>query len=668
MAMALLLTVAGCPKRTRQTLVPPQPPPSTIDLDDQVPSTGDMSARARFQQAQTQFALDSQRAESEFAAIAREFPLDPVAPYALLYAGVSALQRQSYDAAVAHLSGIATSATADAEVRGRGSLFLGIAEGYRRRHERALDYLRAGQPAIRNDGERAAWLAAMAEALRHSASPLEAVGYYDTWYPLASAVERAHIVRMLSDLAVVGSNIEVRRHYEALADKGGPAAAVLGWRVAEDWQAEGRADLAREVRNDISASRRALGLDRGAELGPDGTVGIDGADGTTGNGDMSVGTGAVSGAGQRLGALLPLSGRRARTGDLAMRGLSLAAGTFAADGNSGSGAPAGFDLTLRDSASGQNSAEDAVEALASEGVVAVVGPIDSQTAAKASGRAHGLRLPILLLDPRPERGQVDGVSGNSPYVFYMLQSAETRARALALHSVERGVRRFAVMRPSGGYGRVVGAAFAAEVAALGGTIVGEAIYQRNSTSFGDVIATLPGDFEALFIPDRGDQLALIAPALAAADLVAQPRSAKPRTRQPKVGRGFLLLSTAEFLAPSYVRGAARYSLGGILAPGFYPDALDPRIGDFVTRYERAYGKPPTPLDAYAYDAALLIADAITSGRGSRAAISAYLAEAEILGVTGTVAFDDSRRRRDRGLLYQVVQTEDGAYAIRAMRD
>ena len=102
------------------------------------------------------------------------------------------------------------------------------------------------------------------------------------------------------------------------------------------------------------------------------------------------------------------------------------------------------------------------------------------------------------------------------------------------------------------------------------------------------------------MPDIASHLQLVAPALAAANLVAAPVGAKVKN-----GRPVLLLSTAEAVTDGYLRSAGRYSHGAVLAPGFYPDATDDRTADFMARYREQFGRMPTPYDAYAYDAALV---------------------------------------------------------------
>jgi ABC-type branched-subunit amino acid transport system substrate-binding protein len=303
-----------------------------------------------------------------------------------------------------------------------------------------------------------------------------------------------------------------------------------------------------------------------------------------------------------------------------------------------------------------------------EGVIALIGPIDGQSVDVAAAAAHTRGVPLISLNPRSEGRASQG----SRFVFHILQSAEDRAGALARHGYQNGVRAFAILRPDNGYGRAVSQAFRREVARLGAQVVADVTYKPGDTTFGDSIKKLGHKWQALFVPEQASRLELIAPALAAADLVVAPLSTlgqKKRGRTPgrAVARPIGLLATAEFAAPRYVRSAGRYSVGAVLAPGFFPDRDDAVIRDFVDRYEQVFGVAPTALDAHAYDAALVVRAAIEQGAGSRAELADVMAASRVKGLTGTISFGERRRRSDDGLLFTVVRAGDD-FAIRAMRD
>lgn len=619
---ALLLTGAGCPKSSRRTLVMPE-----------VPTTGDPDARARFQEARTRFERDGVDATGEFEAIAEAYPDDPVAAYARLYAGMSAVRSGNYQVALDDLEKLDLEPGVDAALRARGALYLGLAHNYLGQHRQALPALERGEPAIQDEAERGEWLAAMAVAKGQSDQPLAALPHFDAWYALASPAEKVFIVSALESVVRAADAPAARRAYQELDSRDAPSAAVLGARVANDLAAAGDLTLAESVRAETARAREQIGY----------------LAGRPGSG--------VAGDPERVGALVPLTGKSWRVGALAVRGLALVAGTF--DGAGGSaGAPRPFDLSVRDTRSTAAAAAEGAAALAASGVIAVLGPLDADATDAVAEVADREALPVLSLDPIAGRGP----AAQSPYIFQVRHSAEERARALARWAHARGVRDVAILRPDNGYGRAVAAAFRAETERLGAQVVVEATYDPGATSFGSAVKKLRKPFGALFVPDMANRLELVAPALAQANLISAPIDAK----KPKHGRKILLLSTAEALTSSYLRGSGRYSLGAVLAPGFYPDREHPLIGDFVDRYEQAVGRAPTVYEAYAYDAALAVRAAVEAGAATRSELAGALLSQRVRGLTGTVSFDSGRRRADDGRLFTVVQTEAGDFAIRAL--
>jgi ABC-type branched-subunit amino acid transport system substrate-binding protein len=621
--LAIAILASGC-TQTRRPLTP------------DVPTTGDTAAQERFRDARAKFERDEYTATEDFEAIARDFPDDPIAPYARLYAGMSALRDGAHADAVAHLEALEAIMTDDRGLEARGKLFLGVAYTYEGDFERALPRLAESEPALHDDDERGEWLAALAEAHAHTGGAAEAIDYYDAWYGLATSPEQAYIVERLGALAGLLSDADLSGAYDDVVGRGGPGAAIVGERYATALEADGEMSRAEDVRKAIAKARRALGFAESAASAAEGDTRL-------------------------VGALIPLSGSQSRVGDLVMRGIVLASGTFTWDEGGGigmTGVPQPFRVSLRDTGSQSSGVAAALDELVAEEVIAVLGPVDARSAAAAAEAADRLGLPIVTLAPRSQGGV------GSRHVFYVVHSAEDRARLLARHAIAVGVRDVAIFAPRNGYGRAVGRAFRDEIVKLGGQVTVQADYPADARSFVEEVKALRGPWEAVFVPDQARRLELIAPALAAANFVSTPIDARP----PRHGRKVLLLSTAEFLAPGYLRSTGRYSRGAVFAPGFYPDRTDAEIGRFVDRYEQTFGRTPTTLDAYAYDAALAVRAAVESGARTRAEVGAAMLRGVVSGVTGRVGFDSARERAGTGVLYTVAEDDDGSYRVRALRD
>jgi hypothetical protein len=370
LSIALVIAASGCPKK--RTMPAPAEPA--------VPRDGDQTALRRFEESQSRFFQDkaaSGQVTEEFESIAREFPDDPIVPHALLYAGMSATQSGDYDAAIENLDKLADEPDADPALVKRGRLYRGIARNYKGDHAGALADLQAAADVVNtgNDAEEVEWLAAMAVALDRSHEVGAALDYYDRWWlAKASASERAFVEDRVKTAVGELDDAAVAPAYEGLSAKSGPAAAHLGTRYAALLSTTGRGERADQVRDETEDARKRLGLSVGPASG-----------GRPGDPD-------------KLGAIMPLTGKQNRLGNLTGRGLTFAA-SFAT--NAGSGAAAGwpkrFSLLMRDSASDAARAVAGLEDLDRADAIGVVGPVDRRAVAEVSEVATRLGVPLVTL-------------------------------------------------------------------------------------------------------------------------------------------------------------------------------------------------------------------------------------------------------------------------------
>jgi ABC-type branched-subunit amino acid transport system substrate-binding protein len=608
--LAWILVLAACPGRqTRRTLVP------------DVPTSGDVEARSRFQDARAKFLRDG-KDTGEFGRIVQEFPEDPIVPWAELYAGIADVKARKFDDAVKQLTE-AIESNADPGLTARARLYLGIARNYTGDAAGALTLLRSNEQAIEDDADRTEYLAALAYATAQAGDPpIRSLAVFDQLYPRVTPTERAAIVARIEEVVAAAEPNLVRRAFDELPDRKGPSFAIVASRLAVVAESSGNAQEAQRMRDIAVPARVALGLPRavGAEI-------------AVGSGPIGV-----------LGAVVPLGGKSNRVAEAAVEGLGLAAGI--GDGN------AVAPIEVRAAGDG-DSVGAAIDDLAKANVVAIIGPTDGAAVDAAGPRAEAAGVPLLSLSGRAERHAMRRT------VFHMMHSGEARSRALAQRAIAKGVTKFAVLAPESGYGKALSAAFVDEVGRGGGTIVTSATYKADTKSFPQIVGKLPGGWDAIFIPEDAGTLALIAPALDAAGLKPRPVG----TRKLKNGRPIVLLSTAENLTAAFVTDAGRRAEGALLAPGYYPDDQDPTSKAFVERFVAAYGRAPGFIEAYAYDAAMLAAAA---GSGGRAGLTSTLARIQLPGLTGTIRFDAEHRRADPGVIYTVVE-ESGGYAIRVAK-
>jgi ABC-type branched-subunit amino acid transport system substrate-binding protein len=132
------------------------------------------------------------------------------------------------------------------------------------------------------------------------------------------------------------------------------------------------------------------------------------------------------------------------------------------------------------------------------------------------------------------------------------------------------------------------------------------------------------DFEAIFIPDSHEKVALIAPQFLYNDV-----------------SGVLLLGTNLWHSQELLETAYSYVQGAVVPDAFFIDSPSARVKAFVKRYKEVFGNPPAFLEAQAYDAAWILFRAVNQPRvWSRKTVKKALMEIlDFQGVTGVTTFD-----------------------------
>lgn len=381
----------------------------------------------------------------------------------------------------------------------------------------------------------------------------------------------------------------------------------------------------------------------------------------------------------RIGVVLPLSGRFARFGEESLQGVLLAAGVFdgAAD------APR-VRVLVRDSGGNAAQAERAVEELASEGVVAIIGPLLRDECEAAARTAERVGVPLIALTAREE------VSAGRPHVFRMRTRAVEEVQALVHHATARlGAQRFAILYPKDAYGRGLRRLFWEAVERRGGTVVAVAGYEPGATDFAKPIRQLVGysllssaekaalsereellrrarrlppqaaaelrakaraltgpggtplppivDYDALFIPESHDKVVLIAPQLAFHE-----------------ANGAVLLGPNGWHHEDLVKIARKHVEGAHYTVHFHGENASAPVRSFAAQYDAAYARPPDVLSAQAYDAMNLVLIQLARGRDTRADVRAGVQDVALYpGVTGTLTMGADGNARKRPFVLRV---------------
>jgi ABC-type branched-subunit amino acid transport system substrate-binding protein/predicted negative regulator of RcsB-dependent stress response len=307
-----------------------------------------------------------------------------------------------------------------------------------------------------------------------------------------------------------------------------------------------------------------------------------------------------------IGCLLPLSGPYAEFGNRALNGIQFALDQF----NRQSNQPA-FEIIVKDTRSDPAIALKAVRQFDKDRVSLIIGPII--TSEYAAREAQSLGIPIVALTQKP------GIPDLGEYVFRIFLTPQMQIDTLLPYVVNQlGVKRFAVLYPEEVYGDTFLKLFRDRALYYGASLVAVESYKPEQTDFGSQIKKfvktrkrdisgspvsrkLPRNrdlrhrkyeaivnFDAIFIPDSAEKIALIAPQLAFYDIDR-----------------VLLLGTNLWHSDTLIHMARDYVQEAIMTDAFYAEDPNINIQEFITTFAERYGQTPGFIEALAYDAAMI---------------------------------------------------------------
>jgi branched-chain amino acid transport system substrate-binding protein len=355
-----------------------------------------------------------------------------------------------------------------------------------------------------------------------------------------------------------------------------------------------------------------------------------------------------------IGCLLPLSGPFAIYGQEVLNGIQLGMGVFGASAESQNA-----EILIEDTQGNPDVAVTKVEELVHKGhVMAIIGPLARKTATAAAKEAQELGVPIITLT------QKEGITEEGDMVFRnFLTPAREMDRLVSEAIDELGIMRFGILYPDSVYGRYLLNLFWDRVEKEGGTITAVESYAPQTTDFSDQIKKMVGlyyprppameeklrqarlaaydvgveseayteskepepivDFDAVFIPDNYQEVALIAPQF--------PFHSVFNVR---------FLGTSLWQSSDLLDQGADYLQGAIIPSGFFAQSEK----EFVDLYKENYDSEPGILAAIGYDSMRFLAHMMKedSVRTRRDLQQALLTSLDYRGIRGPLSFDDQR--------------------------
>jgi ABC-type branched-subunit amino acid transport system substrate-binding protein len=342
-----------------------------------------------------------------------------------------------------------------------------------------------------------------------------------------------------------------------------------------------------------------------------------------------------------VGIVLPLTGDLKGFADQALNGIAL---TLDLQGRGK------VQVEVVDSKGEPDAAAEAVEQLAQRGAIAILGPLGIAEGLAAAARAQELGIPMISLS------RADGLTALGEYIFRDMPTSYAQAKAVAEYAQKKlNAKAFGILQPDSAYGDEMAHYFWDAVDAGGSEVRAFEHYPLRTTTFKPFVQRMVGrspadleerqqfsqesekitreikdpyrrrkalsqlrnqqapivDFDAMFIPDAARTVRLIAPAIAAEDVITTGCDTRElevvkRTTKNEQLRTVQLLGTSLWDSPDLVderSGVARYVQCSIFVDVFFANSERPATKKFVDDFSAAYKRAPGFLEAHAFDAA-----------------------------------------------------------------
>ncbi len=344
----------------------------------------------------------------------------------------------------------------------------------------------------------------------------------------------------------------------------------------------------------------------------------------------------------RIGVFMSLTGSTANFGISSVNGIKMAADEVnAAGGINGKQ----IELLVQDDRSDASEAATIVTKFVTQDQVhGILGEVASSRSIAAAPIAQNAKIPMLTpSSTNPE------VTKKGDFIFRSCFIDPVQGAAIAQFAARTlNAKRAALMVDrkndySTGLEKVINEVFTR----MGGQIVATQSYQEGDQDFNAQLTSLKGSNpEVIFVPGYYNDVGLIA------------KQARDKgINVPLVGGDGW-------------DSAQLYAIGGTALNGSYftnhysPFDTDPKVQKFVNDYKSRYNTTPDALAATAYDAALIMFDAIKRANSldGRAIRDALAATKEFPGVTGKVTFNSDRDAVKPIIMIEI--KDGGTYAVR----
>ncbi len=282
------------------------------------------------------------------------------------------------------------------------------------------------------------------------------------------------------------------------------------------------------------------------------------------------------------------------------------------------------DVRPTDPAIWGSAADEAVKMAYDEQVWAIFGSINAESTHIALRVALRAELPVVSSansDPTVPETSI-------PWYFGTMQDDRQQYQTLARRIyTELGLKRVAVLRVSSRYGRFGLSQFLDASRRLGHPVVMEQIFEPGETDYAQQLKVIRDS--------RPDAVLLVGDEPKAARILMQMRAAGMKQH---------VFGTYRTLGDTLLKEAGDAAEGFEAVYPYDPTRNDPRLLDFIRRFEARYNEKPEQFAAMAYDTMNMLLDSICKAGLNRARIHDALANIEEYdGVTGHFVFDPNQK-------------------------
>lgn len=347
--------------------------------------------------------------------------------------------------------------------------------------------------------------------------------------------------------------------------------------------------------------------------------------------------------GARTGNEIPVGEFASLTGGTASFGQASHNGTqMAVEEINAAGGVLGKPLLLitEDDQSKAGEAATVVRKLISrEKVVAVLGEVASSRSLEAAPIAQQAKIPMIT--PASTNPRVTEIGD---YIFRICFIDPFQGTVVSKFALNRGWKKVAVLTDvKQDYSVGLSQYFKEHFSKNGGTVVAEQSYSSGDSDFNAQLTSLKA---------AAPEAILVAGYYTEAGLIAR------QARQ--LGVNVPLLGGDGWDSPSLVEVAGASMEGCFFSNHFSIEDPDPRIQDFVKKYQAKFGRAPDAMSALGYDSAMILADAIRrAGTTDSAALRDALAKtADFQAITGKITLDEKRNAQKSAVILTI---KDGKF-------